>query len=179
MTEEQRKKLENEAKSWLQIQINEIALKRKCTIKNDKKYLSLILSLFLIILNSLFIRKQIQHNQSVEEELCNEMKEYLEHTYNIISTSFDRHLYQLLKKLESDLDEADKKNFQHVLKSLINNDPNSTKNYYREALNIHSALIAKSKYFFLFFFFTLVPILFNLSLSFYRNKTRSRKLQQI
>ena len=73
------------------------------------------------------------------------MKEYLEHTYNIISTSFDRHLYQTLKKLESDLDEADKKNFQHLLKSLINNDPNSTKNYYREALNIHSALTAKSK----------------------------------
>ena len=37
MTEEQRKKLENEAKSWLQIQINEIAFKRKCAVRNEKK----------------------------------------------------------------------------------------------------------------------------------------------
>ena len=39
MTEEQRKKLENEAKSWLQIQINEIAIKKGCALKSDQKYL--------------------------------------------------------------------------------------------------------------------------------------------
>ncbi len=38
MNEEQRRKLENEAKSWLQIQINEIALKKACAIKGDEKY---------------------------------------------------------------------------------------------------------------------------------------------
>lgn len=36
MTMEQRKKLENEAKSWLQIQINEIALKKKVALKSDQ-----------------------------------------------------------------------------------------------------------------------------------------------
>ncbi|RNA12572.1 hypothetical protein BpHYR1_009056 [Brachionus plicatilis] len=65
MAEEQRKKLENEAKSWLQIKMNEIALKKKCAIKT---------------------------NQS-EDELSSEMKDYLEHTYNVVSTSLDRHLY--------------------------------------------------------------------------------------
>jgi hypothetical protein len=38
MTEDQRKKLENEAKSWLQIQINEIALKKSCAIKPNEEY---------------------------------------------------------------------------------------------------------------------------------------------
>lgn len=38
MNEDQRKKLENEAKSWLQIQINEIALKKSCAIKPDEEY---------------------------------------------------------------------------------------------------------------------------------------------
>lgn len=37
MPEEQRKKLENEAKSWLQIKINEIALKKKCAIKTNQR----------------------------------------------------------------------------------------------------------------------------------------------
>ena len=35
---EQRRKLENEAKSWLQIQINEIALRKKCAIKSDQGF---------------------------------------------------------------------------------------------------------------------------------------------
>lgn len=38
MNEEQRKKLENEAKSWLQIQINEIALRKGCAIKTDQRF---------------------------------------------------------------------------------------------------------------------------------------------
>ena len=37
MVEEQRKKLENEAKSWLQIQINEIALRKGCALKAGQK----------------------------------------------------------------------------------------------------------------------------------------------
>ena len=36
MVEDQRRKLENEAKSWLQIQINEIALKKACAVKSDQ-----------------------------------------------------------------------------------------------------------------------------------------------
>jgi hypothetical protein len=35
MTEEQRKKLENEAKSWLQIKINEIAIKKNCSLNPE------------------------------------------------------------------------------------------------------------------------------------------------
>ena len=38
MSHEQRKKLENEAKSWLQIQINDIALKKKAALKSDQVY---------------------------------------------------------------------------------------------------------------------------------------------
>ena len=37
MTEDQRKKLENEAKSWLQLQMNEIALRKACAIKADEE----------------------------------------------------------------------------------------------------------------------------------------------
>jgi hypothetical protein len=53
MTEEQRKKLENEAKSWLQIQINEIAIKKGCALKSDQKYLNcfqnfIVFQLFLV-----------------------------------------------------------------------------------------------------------------------------------
>lgn len=36
MSAEQKKKLENEAKSWLQIQINDIALKKKVALKSDQ-----------------------------------------------------------------------------------------------------------------------------------------------
>jgi hypothetical protein len=36
MTAEQQKKLENEAKSWLQIQINNIALDKKCALRKDQ-----------------------------------------------------------------------------------------------------------------------------------------------
>ena len=75
MSEDQRKKLENEAKSWLQIQINEIALKKRCAIKSDQS----------------------------EENLCAEMKDYLEHCYHIISTSLDRHLYVKQNKINNDL----------------------------------------------------------------------------
>jgi len=38
MSHEQSKKLENEAKSWLQIQINDIALKKKAALKSDQVY---------------------------------------------------------------------------------------------------------------------------------------------
>ncbi len=41
MTYEQRKKLENEAKSWLQIQINEIALRKGCAIKADERFIQI------------------------------------------------------------------------------------------------------------------------------------------
>jgi len=75
MSEDQRKKLENEAKSWLQIQINEIALKKGCAIKSDQN----------------------------EDHLCAEMKDYLEHCYHIISTSLDRHLYVKQNKINNDL----------------------------------------------------------------------------
>ena len=37
MPEEYRKKLENEAKSWLQLQMNEIALKKSCAIRADER----------------------------------------------------------------------------------------------------------------------------------------------
>jgi hypothetical protein len=37
MNEDQRKKLENEAKSWLQIQINEIALRKGCALRSGQK----------------------------------------------------------------------------------------------------------------------------------------------
>jgi hypothetical protein len=37
MNEDQRKKLENEAKSWLQIQINEIALRKGCALRAGQK----------------------------------------------------------------------------------------------------------------------------------------------
>jgi hypothetical protein len=33
------------------------------------------------------------------------MKDYLEHTYNIISTSLDRHLYSKQKKINAELSE--------------------------------------------------------------------------
>ena len=65
MSEDQRKKLENEAKSWLQIQITDIALRKGCALKSGQN----------------------------DDNLANEMKDYLEHTYNIVSTSLDRDLY--------------------------------------------------------------------------------------
>lgn len=75
MSEDQRKKLENEAKSWLQIQINEIALKKSCAVRADQN----------------------------EEHLCAEMKDYLEHCYHIISTSLDRHLFAKQNKINQEL----------------------------------------------------------------------------
>lgn len=75
MGEDQRRKLENEAKSWLQIQINEIALKKACAVKSDQS----------------------------DEHLCAEMKDYLEHCYHIISTSLDRHLFGKQNKINQDL----------------------------------------------------------------------------
>jgi len=75
MSEDQRKKLENEAKSWLQIQINEIALKKACAVKSDQN----------------------------DDQLCAEMKDYLEHCYSIISTSLDRHLYSKQNKINNEL----------------------------------------------------------------------------
>jgi hypothetical protein len=44
MTDEQRRKLENEAKSWLQIKINEISLRKRCAIQTDQKF---VISFFL------------------------------------------------------------------------------------------------------------------------------------
>ncbi|CAF0718895.1 unnamed protein product [Brachionus calyciflorus] len=84
MSDDQRKKLENEAKSWLQIKINDIALKKKCAIKSDQ----------------------------TEDNLSVEMKDYLEHTYNIVSTSFDRYLYLKQNNIEftnAQDDDEDKK----------------------------------------------------------------------
>lgn len=37
LNEDQRKKLENEAKSWLQIQINEIALQKRCALTKNQR----------------------------------------------------------------------------------------------------------------------------------------------
>ncbi len=71
MSEEYRKKLENEAKSWLQLQINEIALRKSCAIKADES----------------------------EDQLCVEMKDYLEHAYSIISISLDRYLFSKQKQV--------------------------------------------------------------------------------
>ncbi len=78
MTEEYKKKLENEAKSWLQLQINEIALMKSCAIKADES----------------------------EEQLCVEMKDYLEHTYSIISTSLDRYLFSKQKQVNKEVNSA-------------------------------------------------------------------------
>ena len=57
MTEEQRKKLENEAKSWLQIQINEIAIKKGCALKSDQKYLHLSNKFYRILFYFEFLNK--------------------------------------------------------------------------------------------------------------------------
>jgi hypothetical protein len=38
MNEEQRRKLENEAKSWLQIKINETALDKNCAVRPNQRY---------------------------------------------------------------------------------------------------------------------------------------------
>ena len=96
MNEEQRRKLENEAKSWLQIQINEIALKKACAIKGDETYS--------YEFNIIKIKYQILFWFCFsEDQLCAEMKDYLEHTYNIISTSLDRHLYSKQKKINSEI----------------------------------------------------------------------------
>jgi hypothetical protein len=37
LNEDQRKKLENEAKSWLQIQINDIALQKRCALSKNQR----------------------------------------------------------------------------------------------------------------------------------------------
>jgi hypothetical protein len=42
-----------------------------------------------------------------EDSLCNEMKDYLEHTYNIVSTSFDRHLYLKQDAIEEKMRKAE------------------------------------------------------------------------
>ena len=43
MNDEQKRKLENEAKSWLQIQINDIGLARNCIIRPDQRFYLIII----------------------------------------------------------------------------------------------------------------------------------------
>jgi hypothetical protein len=38
MNDEQRRKLENEAKSWLQIKINETALDKNCAVRPNQRF---------------------------------------------------------------------------------------------------------------------------------------------
>jgi hypothetical protein len=41
-----------------------------------------------------------------DDEICAEMKDYLEHTYEIVSTSFDRHLYSKQTKITNNLEKS-------------------------------------------------------------------------
>lgn len=115
MSHEQRKKLENEAKSWLQIQINDIALKKKAALKSDQVYREFVnthLSLLLRIIEP--------YNFFREDELSSEMKDYLEHTYNIVSTNLDRHLLIKQKQLKSEgSNKANKISSQNDLRDIL------------------------------------------------------------
>ncbi|CAF3891149.1 unnamed protein product, partial [Rotaria sordida] len=92
MAEEHRRKLENEAKSWLQIQTHKSALEIGAAVTEDE---------------------DINH-------LSNDMKNFLEYTYQIVRKSLERYLYQVqqkesLKQEEQKLQELDKKKHQDEL----------------------------------------------------------------
>ncbi|CAF2093633.1 unnamed protein product [Rotaria magnacalcarata] len=70
MPEEHRRKLENEAKSWLQIQTHKSALEIGAAVTEDE---------------------DINH-------LSNDMKNFLEYTYQIVRKSLERYLYQVQQK---------------------------------------------------------------------------------
>ncbi|CAF0990782.1 unnamed protein product [Rotaria sordida] len=72
MLEEDRHKLENEAKSWLQIQVFKAAVEIGATVTEDQDI----------------------------NQLSNDMKNFLEYTYEIVSKSFERYLYQIQYKEE-------------------------------------------------------------------------------
>ncbi|CAF2926066.1 unnamed protein product [Rotaria sp. Silwood2] len=92
MPEEHRRKLENEAKSWLQIQTHKSALEIGAAVTEDE---------------------DINH-------LSNDMKNFLEYTYQIVRKSLERYLYQVqqresLKQEEEKLQEINKKKHQDEL----------------------------------------------------------------
>ncbi|CAF4338623.1 unnamed protein product, partial [Rotaria sp. Silwood2] len=72
MLEEHRRKLENEAKSWLQIQAFKAAIEIGATVTEDQD----------------------------ANRLSNDMKNFLEYTYEIVCKSFERYLYQIQQKEE-------------------------------------------------------------------------------
>ena len=88
LTEEQRKKLENEAKSWLQIVMSELAVRRKCALKVGEVPASGGTSG-----TATGSSADAAGAAGVESQLCTEMNDFLEHTYGIVNTSLDRHLY--------------------------------------------------------------------------------------
>ena len=63
MNEDQRKKLENEAKSWLQIQINEIALRKGCALRAGQK-LDIFLTTFKILILSIYFFQVMTNYQA-------------------------------------------------------------------------------------------------------------------
>ncbi len=50
MTEEQKKKLENEAKSWLQIKINEVAIRKSCSLNPELPFVFFFLKNLILLL---------------------------------------------------------------------------------------------------------------------------------
>lgn len=75
------------------------------------------------------------------------MKDYLEHTYNIISTSLDRHLYSKQKKINAELnDNLKDKGGKQELNLLEQISKYSDKNDLRGALK-NKDIIQKSKIF--------------------------------
>ena len=121
MSEDQRKKLENEAKSWLQLQINEIALRRECALKSSEK---------------------------TEENLCSEMRDYLEHTYNVVSTSLDRHLYVLQNKIytspEAKFNKQDVNNLREALKYKMSLNAEPVRGIHTNLTSEYSEVIGES-----------------------------------
>ncbi|UJR14936.1 hypothetical protein I4U23_001918 [Adineta vaga] len=94
MSEEYRRKLENEAKSWLQIQTHKSALEIGAAVTEDEDI----------------------------NKLSNDMKNFLEHTYQIVRKSLERYLYQVqqkesTKQEEQKLQEANKRKHLDELNS--------------------------------------------------------------
>ncbi|CAF3664627.1 unnamed protein product [Rotaria sp. Silwood1] len=102
MFEDHRRKLENEAKSWLQIQVFKAAVDIGATVTEDQD----------------------------TNRLSNDMKNFLEYTYEIVCKSFERYLYQIQHKEEiMKQEEEEEKKLQEI---------NKTKNQYE--------LISQSKF---------------------------------
>jgi hypothetical protein len=106
MAEEHRRKIENEAKSWLQIQTHKSALEIGAGIK-------IKISIFFIRIPFYLFSGHWRRRVSIPKQerislkrnfffsinnLSNDMKNFLEYTYQIVRKSLERYLYQVQQK---------------------------------------------------------------------------------